>query len=394
MTPLAPKTANKFKLRTVLIAPAVLQVIAVFGVVSYLSFRNGQRAVQDLASRLRDELTARILQELTTTIEMPYRINGISAGYIQQGDINISTGRGEHLLWQQFKTFPSTNLVYCGMEQDGAFLGVGSDAITDGVAQVHVANPNTERYRYIYNTDATGRRSSLASRLDKQYDPRLRPWYATAKQLGQPTWSDIYLDFDTSLPTISAIAPVYDRADGQLLAICGTDIILSRELTDFLQRLEISRSGIAFIMEPAGSIIASSTEDPLTSGTGADITLLTAQDSDNPLIQAAAQFLTTTFEDLERVESSQLTFSLDGDRQYLEVVRFGEPYSLDWIVVLVVPESDFMEQINQNTRSTVLLSLAALVGSIVVGILITRSIKNMGIFPSLSAILGNSIKSS
>lgn len=361
-------------LRTVLIAPTVIQVVAVFGVVSYLSYRNSQNAVQDLASRLRDELTARILQQLTTTLELPYTINAISASYVQQGDVDILTGEGEHLIWQQFRTFPSTNLVYCGTESEGAFLGVGTNSRIGNAAEIHVANPETERYRYIYDVDPTGRRASIASRLNKQYDPRVRPWYQKAKSLGYPTWSDIYLDFDTLLPTISATTPVYDTASGELLAVCGTDVILSRELTDFLRNLDISRSGIAFIMEPSGLLIASSTPEPLTTGTGEDIKSLTAAESSNPLIQGSAEFLTAQFEDLNRIESSQLNFLLEGERQYLEAVRFGEAYGINWIVVLVVPENDFMERIKQNTRTTLMLSLAALIGSIVIGALITRSI--------------------
>ncbi|NEQ97626.1 MAG: HAMP domain-containing protein [Cyanothece sp. SIO2G6] len=371
------RTINIFKklpLRAVLITPAVMQLVTVFGVVSYLSFKNGQASVEELATRLRGELTARIVQQLTTTIEQPYNINAVNSSYVQQGDINIITGQGEHLLWQQFKILPSTNLVYCGTEAEGAFLGVGASSTESDVVQIHVANESTDRYRYIYNVDSTGRRSSVAERLDKQYDPRIRPWYEKAKRLGVPTWSEIYVDFDTFFPTISAISPVYDLASNELLAICGVDIVLPRELTDFLRDLDISKTGIAFIMEPSGVLIAGSTPDPLTSGTGADMRSLAAEQSESQLIRGATQFLTTKFDGLDQVESSQLDFLLDDQRHYLEVIRFGDEYGLDWIIVLVIPESDFMGKINQSTRTTLILCLAALVGSIIVGVLLTRSI--------------------
>ncbi len=41
---------------------------------------------------------------------------------------------------------------------------------------------------------------------------------------------------------------------------------------------------------------------------------------------------------------------------------------LDWLIVLVIPESDFMEQIKANTRTTILLCLGALVLATVLGI--------------------------
>ncbi|MGC1395883.1 MAG: PAS domain S-box protein, partial [Coleofasciculaceae cyanobacterium] len=45
---------------------------------------------------------------------------------------------------------------------------------------------------------------------------------------------------------------------------------------------------------------------------------------------------------------------------------------LDWLTVVVVPESDFMAQINANTRTTILFCIAAFLVSIVIGILSAR----------------------
>nr|WP_144054405.1 hypothetical protein [Pleurocapsa sp. PCC 7319] len=45
---------------------------------------------------------------------------------------------------------------------------------------------------------------------------------------------------------------------------------------------------------------------------------------------------------------------------------------IDWLTVVVVPEKDFMAQIHENTRNTVLLCSAALIGAIVIGIATAR----------------------
>lgn len=45
---------------------------------------------------------------------------------------------------------------------------------------------------------------------------------------------------------------------------------------------------------------------------------------------------------------------------------------LDWLIVAVVPEADFMTQIHANTRTTILLCIAALIGSIGIGIFTAR----------------------
>ena len=145
--------------------------------------------------------------------------------------------------------------------------------------QVQVANPSTNRYFHFFDVDDQGQRLGL-SRIDgKLYDPRLRPWYKAAKTRGEPTWSEVYLDFETLLPTITANVPVYHPGSRQLLGVCAADVILSKELNTFLQNLDISPSGMAFIVDTSGLLIASSTPEPITAGAGEDTVLLRASDS-------------------------------------------------------------------------------------------------------------------
>ncbi|MGD1939839.1 MAG: hypothetical protein ACFB0G_00870 [Leptolyngbyaceae cyanobacterium] len=199
------KILNRLPLRTVLTIPFVAQVIGVVGVVGYLSFQNGQATVNDLASQLRSELTGRILQQIQTVVERPYIINQINANSLLQGDLNVATGEGEHQLWQQARVFPSTNLIYCATEADGAFLGVGRFIDSNSeMLRIQASSEATDYYFYYYEADSFGNRSFLRSQGVETYDPRLRPWYKKAKAQRDQIWSDIYLDFDTKLPTITA----------------------------------------------------------------------------------------------------------------------------------------------------------------------------------------------
>ena len=54
------KLSVKLSLRTVLIVPFVLQTFGAVGIVGYLSFKNGQQAVNNVATQLRGEITNRI----------------------------------------------------------------------------------------------------------------------------------------------------------------------------------------------------------------------------------------------------------------------------------------------------------------------------------------------
>jgi sigma-B regulation protein RsbU (phosphoserine phosphatase) len=93
------------------------------------------------------------------------------------------------------------------------------------------------------------------------------------------------------------------------------------------------------------------------------------------LIRGAALYLQKHFGAFDRIGSNQqLTFDLDGKRQFLQVTAVRDGRGLDWLMVVVIPEADFMERINANTRSTIFLCLAALILATVLGILCARSI--------------------
>ena len=53
-------------------------------------------------------------------------------------------------------------------------------------------------------------------------------------------------------------------------------------------------------------------------------------------------------------------FSLRHGQQLLEVAPLRDGRGLDWLIVVIIPKSDFMGQIHRNTRTTILLCLVAL----------------------------------
>jgi HAMP domain-containing protein len=208
---------------------------------------------------------------------------------------------------------------------------------------------------------------------NKKYDARLRPWYKAAITANRSTWSIIYPDFTTLLPTITASMPVYDSTDGSLLGVCATDFFLPQEMNQFLKSLKIGKTGNAFIMERSGLLVSASTDEPVKVGSGEKGQRLSATESSNPTVRATAEYLRDRKGNLQHLNTTQqLDFYLKGKLQFVQVLPFRDKYGLDWLIVIVVPESDFMERINANTRLTLLLCLAALIGATVLGILIVR----------------------
>jgi PAS domain S-box-containing protein len=354
-----------------LVVPFVLQLAGTIGLVGYLSFRNGHQAVNELATQLRSEISARVKQQLQNYMETPFLINRMNATSLANQDIDLKKPEEGNRFWQQATSIPATNLIYCGSETDGSFLGVGQANDLQGrLLQVQYSNPSTS-YLFHYKTlNQSGEIVATRKIGNRPYNPRHRPWYIDAKQKGRETWSEIYLDFDDFVPVITASLPVYAPHSRQLIGVCATDFLLAVELDSFLNQLEIGQSGQVFIMERSGVLVSSSTadEEALTLGQGDRIQRLLATESKNPLVRATASQLKTQFHDFQQIQSEQqLSFDLRG-KQLVQVTPFRDDRGLDWLIVVVVPESDFMRHIDANTKMTVWLWVGSLLIAVEVSI--------------------------
>lgn len=368
-------SSRRLSLRHLLIVPFVLQIAGTIGLIGYLSFRNGEQTVNELAMQLRSEVTERVKQQLHNYMETPFLINQMNAMSLANGDVDLQKPEDGHRFWQQATSIPATNLIYCGSEADGSFLGVGqANDVQQRLLQVQYSNPSTQ-YFFRYKTlDSTGDIAATRKIGDRPYDPRVRPWYIDAKQKGRETWSEIYLDFDDFLPVITASLPVYAPHSHRLIGVCATDFLLSVELDSFLDQLQVSKSGQVFIMERSGSLVSSSTanEESLTRGRGDHIQRLLATESKNSLVRATANHLKAQFKDLHQVQAEQqLSFDLHG-KQLIQVTPFKDDRGLDWLIVVVMPESDFMERIHANTQTTVWLWIVSLLVAIEISILLAK----------------------
>ncbi len=156
------------------------------------------------------------------------------------------------------------------------------------------------------------------------------------------------------------------------MGVLGVDLILS-QINSFLNTIKISPSAKIFILERNGLLVAQSGTDKPYRLLYGKPQRIQVSDSSDELVRAANQYLTQSFGNLGTIQKSQLlNFDLNGKQQFVQVTPWKDTLGLDWLIVVVVPESDFMGQISENTRNTLWLCLAALVATISVGILTAR----------------------
>lgn len=358
--------SRQLPLRVVLIVPFVLQVSIAVGFTGYLALRNGQKAVNDLATQLQSEVSDRVAQHLDSYLTTPNQINQINTEAIKLGWLDLdnfkSAGR---YFWKQVNVFDVGYISYA--LSTGEYAGSGYYRNLTS-ATIDELSPNTQWKTYTYATDSQGNRTKVTLVLD-DYKPLTEAWYLDTVQAGKPVWSKIYQwSADPDIVSITANYPLYNQAN-KLIGVTGVDLRLS-QISDFLRQLKISSSGKTFVLERNGLLVgSSSTEQPYTIVKG-KAQRLKAADSKDVLIQGTARQLTASFGNLNEIKTSQiLNFTLNGQRQFAQVTPWRDKFGLDWLIVVAVPESDFMEQINANTRMTITLCLLALVVAILIGML-------------------------
>ncbi len=360
--------AQKVPLRLVLVVPFVLQIFAAVGLVGYFSLRNGQKAINDLATQLQTEVSDRIDQHLDSYLATPHQINQVNVSNLKLGLLNLRDFKGMgHYFWKQMQVFDVGFIGYS--LPTGEYAGSGY-FLDPQHATIDEVSANTIGKNYTYATDSQGNRTELINVY--YYNVVKEALYTDAVNAGKPAWSSISpWDGVPDVLAISANYPLYNETH-TLQGVLWVNLRLS-QISNFLRQLKISRNGKTFILERNGLIVGSSATEAPYKMVNKEAKRLKAADSKDILIRATAEHLTKHFGNLSNIKASQhLEFTLNGQRQFAQITPWKDKYGLDWLIVVTVPESDFMGQINANTRTTILLCLLALLLATVLGILTSR----------------------
>lgn len=376
-------------LRWVLVVPFVLQTVGAVTLVGYLSFRSGQRVVENLAHQLIAEVGNRTTLYLEKTLEVPHLINQLNADAMSLGTIpNLQTENTETLekfFGRQILRFPSVSTIAIANER-GGMIGSGQKSSSPSRSKIGSGEKNSIALASVYRTERFTKGRYSISDVDTQgnkirtqtisqnYDARIRPWYTTPKQARKATWSPIYEYISrTKVLGISAGLPIYNRY-GKFLGVLTADLTLDH-LNQFLSNLKISKSGQIFIIERSGLLIASSTNYPVFKLPAGKLQRTKALESQNSIIRETTAQLTKRFRNLTQINNiQQFEFEQPAGKQFAQVIPYSDRLGLDWLIIIVVPESDFTAEIQANNYRTVLLSSLALMVSILLGLWTARKI--------------------
>lgn len=358
---------RKLPLSILVVLPFLVQILVFVGLTGYFSWQSGQKAVQNISNHLRDQASQRIIEHLNRYLSKPQDIiqttkDAFSGNLLAQDDLP-KIGR---FFWKQMQ-FNKNNLSYINYGLvDGSYAGAG---YLENQKEITISETSlrTEGLSYSYATDEAGNRISLST-VYPDYDYKQESWYRETVNSGKSGWCSVYLwNADTVNISIAACSPIYARS-GKIIGAIGVDVLLAN-ISNFLSTIEITQTATTFIMERDGALIATSGKTSPTTMVNGKAARLLGIDSGDPYIKETTKQLLHQFKSFKDLKKPELfDFTLKGERLFVLVKPWQDKHNLDWLVVVVVPEKDFMAAINANTRATVLLCFIALVVAIIFGL--------------------------
>jgi hypothetical protein len=299
--PLSPRFFIKIPLQIMLIVPFVVQTVGAVAVVGYLSHRNGQKAVNDVATQLRNDISDRIKQNLTYLVAIPFQSFENYDAALSQNRIDLNNGRDvEKFLWGQLPAFPLVAAAAFVTPNQEFFAGERQD---DGTIVIRTSEVENNHTLTTYTASPEGERREIINAGKPNFDPRQRPYYKIPVQQKQAVWAKLYPHITGKYLYIAASKPLYTQT-GDLQGVWMTSLNLVM-FGDFLSQLKIGKTGQSFILERSGEMIATSTgekpfqyyPDKVVQLPEQRIERLNVVNSSNALTQKASQSLLEQFRD-------------------------------------------------------------------------------------------------
>jgi serine phosphatase RsbU (regulator of sigma subunit) len=231
------------------------------------------------------------------------------------------------------------------------------------VVDWHGPAQEIKRYRWKYDEhlNVLGSESWIDT---KKYDPRERPWFTGGlkSRTNELSWTQPYVFFTTKDPGMTVSMNWKSAADGQTYVI-AFDILLI-DISAYTSRLGIGKNGKAFILTSDNKIIGLPKDSRLLNTDSLKKFVLSDYSS------LAISELTAAVDQWKsngRAESP-FTFSLNKKDWWAGIHQFRLGSDNMFYIGVVVPEEDFMSEVNR-TRTVI---IAAFLLVLVLTLLVIR----------------------
>jgi len=366
--PLFRETISKIPMRISLPLLITAPVVGVVIVLSAIAFLEGQSTANDLMEQNLAQIQDRIEERLDDLLNSPNRIQQVNTNLIREGWLDLQNLRSwRKTLFELAQTFSGVSSITWG-GADGRSVGIARDPAEIGY-EFTIKDKETGDKLYQFFCDAKGQMEQEPTAIIL-YDPRNRPWYKAAMKAGKSTWTDPYARADTNGSGIKRALgyakPIRDR-QGKIIGVMNAELTLD-DITLFLAKLSVGRTGKAFLIDQRGRLIATSSGVHLWDTGNSPVIASAVADRQ---IAAAATRLEAEFGSYGAI-TGRYQLKLDiNDKPYLLMISPSEHETgLTWIIATLVPESDFLTEIKAGRSRHIKIGGLAVLITLLFGIVV------------------------
>jgi GAF domain-containing protein len=329
-------------------------VMLLVAAIAYYVYAANRHGATLLSNDLVNAIEERVVMEMHAYFEPPQHLLELADTAIEGRPVFEARRDAERYARHALARVPAVSALSYA-DPDGNYLFVLRN--DKGSFDSKLVDRRNDGHRVTWTRrDANGRIVTTQDDPADTFDPRVRPWYLAATNARKPIWTDTYQFFTLHRPGITFSLPRY-AADGKLQTVLALDIELD-SLCTFLSKLKIGTSGKAYIIDRTGRLVAFPSDKwEVAEGDAAKAPMLD---------EVGDPVLTMAFNRL-RVEGYGRRILDIGDRR---VIVSSGPVSMlsgrDWVVLIVVPESDFVGFVASNSIAALVMSLVVVV--IVIGL--------------------------
>jgi diguanylate cyclase (GGDEF)-like protein len=321
----------RYTQRLILIVSFLVQISVAVGLTSWFSLQRKERAISEVSQRLHNDLTEQFQIRLFNFLAVSEITNQLLLNKIKSQDSqHIDTASIEQLILENLLIFSATDAIDTisyGNER-GEYIGAGR--MPDGTLVLKIKKGED---LYIYSLDKSLNRKQLLS-IRLNYDPRKRPWYQTAVANKKRSWSPIYLSFSNYEQALALAEPI-DKRNGQLFGVIGTELII-KDVNNFLDELQIGKTGRTFILERTGEVVAASgtKKRPVDEDSKEYVRLLLQ--NFNLILPKQVN--------LKNIQKTKiLTISVNGETKYIQISTIKDNRELDWLLLTEFSRQEFKD---------------------------------------------------
>ncbi|MBK6604717.1 MAG: response regulator [Leptospiraceae bacterium] len=355
------KLTNRFALREQIIIPFLLEIVFTIALVWMFLYLNTQNIAFELTSKIQEQIQLR-----TNEFIASYFLN--SKGLIKLNSQSVKNGQfqsGRNINYPQYfleqiQNYSDINDIFYA-DKNGIIHGIerqGGDFI--------FRETNEKKIRFFYHLDSKGVKQNLIK--TQEYDTQERPWFKEAVlNPNKILISKIFVQANTGLLGITIFTSVFNERN-EFLGVTGVNIVLSN-ISNFLRKNKVSEHSQIFIITKEEEVLASSVEMET-------VKILNKNDFKiSPMNESKSELIRNVGLEIKKMEDFQnkkvISIEFGSEVYWVQISKISED-GLNWYMVTIFPESDFLDKIKANNRIISFIVSFALILMIVIGIFTAR----------------------